>query len=121
MSNLQFQFVPKSYADADEFLGDEDSRKIAHNTYLVRNGNNSRIVVQYHGNNIVMFYPDGDIWASLAGWNTVTTMNRLTILLRQHGVSFCRRNWEPFIWRNGELTLIDSYTWYPVFPDFPDK
>lgn len=68
-----------NYQEAVEFLGNKGHRTIAPNTILMKVI--SGIVVTLHGNTILFYFENGDLWISNHGWNTVTTRNRLNRLL----------------------------------------
>lgn len=123
MSNLQLKAYPANHAEALEFLGNRVDKKLGHNTDLVNYGNGSRIHVLYHGNIIATYYRDaGDVKNSTevpvvsfrtAGWDTVTTCNRISMLLRaavgrvgnstyRGGVGIKRGQAELRTWRHGE-------------------
>src|SRR5688572_14839133 len=65
----------KSYHQAMEFLGNKKDRPIAHNTRI--ENMEDVIKIRYHGNPIVVFYPDGSMSLSSCGWKTVTTKERI--------------------------------------------
>lgn len=93
MSNLQLKAYPANYAEAINFLGNRVDKKLGHNTVVANYGNGSRIHVLYHGNVIATYYRDaGEVKNSTeipvvafrtAGWDTVTTCNRITMLLQE--------------------------------------
>lgn len=66
-----------THKQADELLKGRcsQSKKIANNTYLKRDGEN--IVIRLHETNIITFQPDEKIVVSSGGWRTVTTKDRL--------------------------------------------
>lgn len=68
----------KSYEDAERFLGDRVMRKLAHNTYVHREG--QEIFVRYHNTNIVTYWPSGSIILNTGGWDTITTTQRMHAL-----------------------------------------
>ena len=89
MSNLKLKATPANYAEALEFLNGRVSKKIGHNTDLVKYGKNIRVL--YHGNVIATYYRDAGtvknstevpiVSLRTAGWNSVTTTRRLSMLL----------------------------------------
>lgn len=97
--------APLSFSQAVEALGHRDSRKIGHNTELVREGN--EIVATYHGNRIVRYTPNG-VFASWAGWATSTTRDRLNALTTG---MFNIKNREPHV--NGK-PVDDWSAWIEV-------
>ena len=78
------------------------------------NGNtwtNGKLVF-LHTNQIVERDENGDIYMSLAGWNTPTTRERLNGIASILGLnaSFTQKNFEPYF--NGKL--IGSHDWIKV-------
>lgn len=63
--------------------------------------------VWLHGNRIVMRQEDGRVWATLAGWNTPTTRERVNGIT---GIGFYQKDFEPML--NGEE--IDPSAWFVV-------
>lgn len=57
-----------------------------------------------HGNKIAEFKEDGQLYATLAGWNTNTTRERLNAL---PGARFHQKNFAPYF----HDKLIDSKEW----------
>lgn len=51
------------------------SKKIAHNTYAIRQGDN--IAIRLHQTDIIVFSPCGDTVYNTGGWYSVTTKQRL--------------------------------------------
>ncbi len=74
---------PKNYADADRMLHyrqdptarEVASRKIANNTWLVRDG--EAIAVVLHNTAVVVWTPDGRVQISTGGWDTPITRDRI--------------------------------------------
>lgn len=97
--------APLTFDQAAEALGSRTRRKIGNNTELVRSLD-SEIVVEYHGNKIVRYSPDG-VFASWAGWTTSTTRDRLNQLTTG---SFNIKNREPHV--NGER--VSSLDWIEI-------
>lgn len=82
MSNLTFKANITSYADADRFLGNRDSRKLAHNTVVYRSSAGANIRVKYHDTDIVTYTAnEKQIEIQNGGWHTITTAKRLNHLL----------------------------------------
>tara|TARA_R100001015_G_C4438263_1_gene32816 strand:+ start:82 stop:378 length:297 start_codon:yes stop_codon:yes gene_type:complete len=65
-----------------------------------------------HGNKIVEMDPSGNVYMSLAGWNTPTTRERLNGIAEVLGLKarFYQKNFTPYL--NGEV--ISSYGWQKV-------
>lgn len=71
----------KSYQDAKNFLGSKLNRPYANNTRIKADDmGHDLIVVTYHDNPVVHFYPDRmSLWS--CGWYTLTTKERLNWFL----------------------------------------
>ena len=93
---------PKTWSDAIAALGGRKSRKIGHNTELVREGDD--VYATLHGNKIVR-YGEHEVSVSFAGWATVTTTDRINKLSK---AAARIRKGEPVI--NGQ-TLADWSAW----------
>lgn len=65
----------ESYEDADEALGDKNSKIIGNNTTLERRGEN--IAVQLHTTDVITFEPDGHMILTTGGYHSTTTKDRL--------------------------------------------
>ena len=68
--------------------------------------------VWLHGNLIIKRTPDGAILATLAGWNTPTTRERVNGIT---GAGFHQKTRLPYL--NGER--CDSREWYTITPATP--
>lgn len=74
---------PRNYADADRMLHyrqdptsrEVASRKIANNSWLVRDGD--AIAVVLHSTAVVVWTPDGRVQLSTGGWDTPITRDRI--------------------------------------------
>ena len=66
-----------NYKEANELLIGRcrNSRKLANNTYLHRNGED--ICVRLHNTDVVTFKPNGEAILDSGGWKTVTTKERI--------------------------------------------
>jgi len=66
-----------NYTNADAQLQGRNyqSRKLAHNTYLQRRGED--IVVRLHNTDILTYKPNGDTVMDSGGWHTPTTKERM--------------------------------------------
>jgi hypothetical protein len=64
-----------SYQDTEVFLGAEPSRRLAHNTWVVRRG--AGIAIRLYATDILTYYPDGTFKANTGGYSTLTTMRRM--------------------------------------------
>jgi hypothetical protein len=69
-----------SYWSATYALGDKDSKKICNNTWLERQSDNS-IAVKHWRTNIITFHTNGDIVIDTCGYWTVTTKERINMIL----------------------------------------
>ncbi len=78
MAHLDLQ--SGTYRAAETLLGSRYSRKIGHNTVLIRRGE-SAIAVRYHSTDVYTMTSDG--WAIIrtGGWYTPTTSSRVRALL----------------------------------------
>jgi hypothetical protein len=65
----------QSWFGAQTALGNRDSRKIAHATYLRADGED--FVIRQHQTDIIWYYKNGDITLNTDGWFTRTTRDRL--------------------------------------------
>jgi hypothetical protein len=67
--------------------------------------------IYLHGNKIIKTESDG-VYMSLAGWNTVTTRERLNGVSSELGykASFTQKNFEPYL----NNKPINDDTWYKV-------
>lgn len=69
----------RTFGDARCFLGNSDSKRIGHNTDVVRRADD-RIAVRYHSTDVITYHSDGRIAFSTGGWYSVTTKVRLNAL-----------------------------------------
>jgi hypothetical protein len=72
-------------------------RKVQHNTWLVRNGENA-IGVVLHNTTLVTFHRDGSVELDTGGWRSVTTADRM-------------RSYSPF-----RIVTVDG-DWHIMHPD----
>ena len=74
------------YATANKQLQGRcyNSRKVANNTYLIRDGED--IAVRLHNTNVVTFKPNGDVVLDSGGWKTVTTKERMNRFMPHFGL-----------------------------------
>ena len=97
----------QTYKNADRKLGNLQSRKVAHCTYMVRAGEN--IEIRYHDTAVVTMYPDGTFKLDTGGWYSRTTRARIEEYLPG------RANIRGRLERNGEAGgpwLINGYEFY---------
>ena len=64
-----------SYAKCGELLAGKDHKKLAHNTYLVRAGDEYHVM--YHSTAVIRFYADESFSLHTGGYRTTTTKQRL--------------------------------------------
>lgn len=64
-----------NYQEAVATLKNRQSKKVANNTYLVRDGES--VAVRLHQTNVVTFTPEGTVILNTGGWQTVTTKDRI--------------------------------------------
>lgn len=93
---------PTSYADADALLAGRDSRKIGHNTHLVRDlpstggaTQQGLIYVLFHRTRIVTFNESGIMFYHSGGFRTVTTKERINRYLPAEHSLYQRKH----VWR----------------------
>jgi hypothetical protein len=91
---------PRSYIGAVCALRGKARRKVGHNTWLVQRPDAIELV--YHSTAIVTLYSNGNIKLDHGGWETRTTLTRLSHALAALGLGgvFQRRG-----------------SWYLTFPD----
>jgi hypothetical protein len=75
-SNCMAKLNNKSCA----YGGNRNSKKIGHNTYIIRRDNDD-VAVQYHSTDIVTYHKNGSLTVRTGGWDTCTTRGRLHQLL----------------------------------------
>lgn len=68
------------YERIAERLGNRPKRKLANNTYLLRNEDGS-IALRLHDTDIITYYPDGRTVVTTGGWPTMTTRERMSGML----------------------------------------
>lgn len=73
--SAQMESYIRSHADAAAFLGDRESRKLGHNTYVERR--QGHLVIRYHRTDIIRYWPSGMVVLDCDGWQTSTTKWRL--------------------------------------------
>ena len=66
---------PNTYDGFDKYLGRKDQRKLSHNVYAVRDGEDITIV--FHWTAILRYQPDGRIVLNSGGYRSVTTKGNL--------------------------------------------
>lgn len=65
-----------NYQHFSNLLGKRNSKKLAHNTYAVKQANGD-IEIRLHQTAIVTYMPNGKAILSTGGWQTATTKDRL--------------------------------------------
>ena len=95
MAIAKFAADVYDFDSAMTFLNGKSQRKLAGNTYAYRHDVTGTIVVEYHGNLIARFYPDGTKIYTNAGYGTMTTRGRLTKLSRD--LDFIQRDFEQLV------------------------
>ena len=63
------------YDTFNDILGGKSQKKIYHNTWLHRDGDNN-LVIRYHATDIIVISPEDDISLYTGGWLTLTTKER---------------------------------------------
>jgi hypothetical protein len=69
-----------NYTEADQILGNLDSKKIHYQTYLIRHYNNT-ISIRLYATDIIVFHPDNSFQLYTNGWNTVLTRRRMNMYI----------------------------------------
>lgn len=112
MSNLKLDMPrPYSYADVERFTT-EASRKVGHNT-TIHDMSHGIYEVCYHRHPIIHYATYG-VSITLAGWDTLTTRDRLH---RLTPISVGKVNGKTY----GGATRLDDVSWYQYpWPDNPD-
>ena len=107
-----------TWDDLNKVVRQEESwKKIGHNTHARFDPTLSCYVIRLHSSEIVQIRnvrerPDNPIAFTLAGYNTVTTRERVNQFLRPLGYSVFTRKYVPYMdTRRGELE-IDSHDWH---------
>lgn len=93
------------YWSAQSFLGRLTERKLAHNTYVVKDGD--RYAVRYHTTNIVTYTPNHAI-VNTNGWTTSTTSFRINKLIPMR-FSIFQKNWKWYVWDRDNDTTFDYH------------
>lgn len=91
-----------NYTEANRMLTgrNQQSKKYANNTYLVRRGDN--IALMYYCTDVVTFTPAGDIILDSGGWRTNTTKRRINQVI---GGRLTQRNW---MWYIDDTAFVDG-------------
>ncbi len=88
-----------NYNRAVEVLNGKDSKRLAHNTYLIdMREHDGSIRVRYYNTYIVSYYPDYFV-LNTDGHDTSTTKQRLNIFTPYNVVIF-QKNWQWFVSNN---------------------
>ena len=82
--------LPRTYSQAEQMLGNKQSRTLFNNT-TIELGGRKRINVLYHGNLIAAFDPNGGVMLTNSGWGTSTTRERLGAMAPA-GVHFTQKD-----------------------------
>lgn len=82
--------LPRTYSQAEQMLGNKQSRTLFNNT-TIELGGRKRINVLYHGNLIAAFDPNGSYMLTNSGWGTSTTRERLNAMV-PGGVFFAQKD-----------------------------
>lgn len=89
----------QSYYKAQSILKGRDERKIANNTRLIKQSEDS-ISIRHWSTDIITFYQDGRILIDTNGYHTVTTIARLNAYLPRYRIGSDR----------GSMVIYDSET-----------
>lgn len=91
MSSRYSGRLPRTYAQAEQMLGNRQRRTLINNT-VIELGGRKRINVLYHGNLIAAFDPNGSRMLTNCGYGTVSTRERLNAMAPA-GVGFVQRDY----------------------------
>lgn len=95
----EFRGRIKSWTDANNALGDKDSRVIDNNTKLVRDAEDN-IHVQFHNTSVVSYYKcTEDVIIRNGGWDTMSTYRRIE---DYSFVNLNRKDWTWYVNVKGE-------------------
>lgn len=70
-----------TYYELSQLIEPGETRTIGNNTTAYRRNDDTRIYVYLHRNPIVILHPTGHVEVTTAGWDTVTTRDRLNQFL----------------------------------------
>ena len=100
-----------TFTGLDRFLGNKSARTIGNNTTAERTL--GAIIVRLHGHHIVTVWPGGRVDFTLAGWNTVTTRDRVNSFILGK-VSTCKGQPMLATFSGGERAVqnITSDGWF---------
>lgn len=103
------------YASAERFLGDKPARKIANNTYIVREGADTINGVLHHSA-IITWARDGRVRLDSHGYRTVTTKARLNTFLEGTPWRVVQERREWYVWnhRTGAKLPFEDGDWYDL-------
>ena len=109
LSSVSFHIstVATALAAAEEFLGSRDSRKIGHNTYLVRKDEGA--AVRFHATEILVIRK-GAITLTSGGYRTYTTKERISTLLPDGYRIYAERGIWYVSTPEGRVTFADGLT-----------
>lgn len=88
--------LPGNFKEAEKALKGKHVRTLLNNTRASR-VEDGAVEVQYHGNTIATFYPDGTRVLTTCGWNTVSTSERLNGMLWGDHIAFAQRDHVGYI------------------------
>jgi hypothetical protein len=95
---------PVTFTELDEALGSRRSRTICNNTTAAR-GPGGTIDVRLHGHHIATLADNGAVVVLDAGWQSVTTKQRLNEILRPVGARIHQEDYRWFLRRpDGTVT-----------------
>jgi len=102
-------------------VGREAARAFWHGKNFTRGNTRVRVhdrvvTLSLYGNVIAVRRTDRDYaQVSLAGWNTVTTRDRLNAVVGWLGATVFQHNWVPYLSRMGEKKEMEPNLWYTVY------
>src|SRR5579859_2216211 len=107
-SNIGFRRIARAFLDGK--------------SASLKNDTSTGATLLYHGNLIAERRADGSVWATLAGWNTVSTRARFNALagLLDVGWRVYTRDWDCYLWdyRKPDVKGVElgSREWTRLYP-----
>lgn len=102
-----------TFSELDKILGDKFSVTIGNNTAATRMTDGG-IAITLHKNKIAELYRDDVIMVSLAGWDSVTTRERVNQFLPNNYRIFQKSHTQYLSKPDGSVEQIDAYEWITV-------
>lgn len=96
----QLTFVPASYDEAEEFLDGRDSRRIGSNTWI--ESYHGAYALRLHDTRVVLYNDDGSLTLRSGGWQTSTTKDRLSQVLRRRDLTIFQERGQWYVAKAGD-------------------